>query len=166
MKTARLFFLALSLLLTVFAARADVYGDVTQLMQGKRLEQAQARAQEHLKTKPRDPQMRYLLGLIQRERGQTALALDTFTQLTLDFPELPEPYNALAVIHASQGDFEQARAALELAVRANPGYATAHENLGDLHWRLAQDSWCKASQFNPSNEALKKRLATLNITCP
>lgn len=166
MKTARLFFLALSLLLTVFAARADVYGDVTQLMQGKRLEQAQARAQEHLKTKPRDPQMRYLLGLIQRERGQTALALDTFTQLTLDFPELPEPYNALAVIHASQGDFEQARAALELAVRANPGYATAHENLGDLHWRLAQDSWCKAFQFNSSNEALKKRLATLNITCP
>lgn len=166
MKSARLFFLVLPLVLTAFAAHADVYGDVNQLMQGKRLDQAQARAQEHLKTKPRDPQMRYLLGLIQRERGQTALALDTFTQLTLDFPELPEPYNALAVLHASQGDFEQARAALELAVRANPGYATAHENLGDLHWRLAQNAWCKALQFNSGNEALKKRLDTLDIKCP
>ena len=39
-----------------------------------------------------------------------------FEQLTEDFPELPEPYNNLAVLYAADGQLDRARAALELAL--------------------------------------------------
>ncbi len=158
--------LALVASLTLATAHADVYGDVGQLLRGGRLAEAQAKADQHLAAKPRDPQMRYLKGLIQRESGQLAEALATFTQLTEDFPELPEPYNGLAVIHAARGDYDKARAALELAIRNNPGYATAHENLGDLYARLAQQAYCKALQLETANTIVKSKLAKISAQCP
>lgn len=169
MTPAHLLFRLFPLLLALLAApmaRADVYGDVNQLVRGGRLAEAEASVDRHLKAKPRDPQMRYLKGLIQRDSGRQAEALETFTKLTEDYPELPEPYNGLAVIHAAQGDYDRARAALELAVRANPAYATAHENLGDLYSRLARQSYCKALQSDPANGDLRTRVAALGISCP
>ena len=169
MTPARLLFSLFPLLLALLAgplARADVYGDVSKLLRGGRLAEAEAEADRHLKAKPRDPQMRYLKGLIQRDSGRQAEALETFTKLTEDFPELPEPYNGLAVIHAAQGNYDLARTSLELAIRANPAYATAHENLGDLYSRLARQSYCKALQNDPGNGDLRTRLAALGITCP
>lgn len=156
----------LMLLLSTPMAWADVYSDVSQRVRSGRLAEAEALADRHLKAKPRDPQMRYLKGLIQRDAGRREEALETFTKLTEDYPELPEPYNGLAVIYAAQGDYDRARAALELAIRANPAYATAHENLGDLHSRLARQSYCRALQHDPGNGDLKTRIASLGITCP
>jgi len=47
-------------------------------------------------------------------------------------PELPEPYNNLAVLYAARGDHDGARDALLRAISTHPSYATAHENLGDI----------------------------------
>lgn len=158
--------LALCALFLASAARADVYGDVRQLLRNGKLAEAEAQADRHLKTKPRDPQMRYLKGLMQRETGRVAEALETFRRLTEDFPELPEPYNGLAAIHASQGRYEEARVALEQALRAHPGYATAHENLGDVYTRLARLSYCAALRHESGNADLKAKLAGMGISCP
>lgn len=68
--------------------------------------------------------------------GQAADAVATFTKLTEDYPELPEPYNNLAVLYANQNQLDKARTALEMAIRTNPSYATAHENPG-RHLRQA-----------------------------
>ncbi len=172
MKPGRAPLLALARLLTLAAglhaglALADEYTDVSQMLRAGRLADALARVDRHLVTKPRDPQMRYFKGVIQRESGQTAEALATFTKLTEDYPELPEPYNSLAVLHAAQGDLDKARVALEMAIRANPGYATAHENLGDLQARLARQAYCKALQLDASNSGLQSKLAALGASCP
>ena len=152
--------------LTLTQAHADEYGDVSKLIQAGRLDDARERVDRHLAAKPRDPQMRYLKGLIQRESGQLPEALETFTKLTEDFPELPEPYNGLAVIHAGNGEYDKARAALESAIRANPGYATAHENLGDVQFRLAVQAYCKARQLDPRNTTVAPKLTQLAVTCP
>ena len=99
--------------------------------------EALAKADAYIAGKPRDPQMRFLRGVILTEQGKQAEAIAAFTQLTQDFPELPEPYNNLAVLYAAQSQFDKARAALEMAIKLNPDYATAHENLGDVYARLA-----------------------------
>jgi tetratricopeptide (TPR) repeat protein len=83
-------------------------------------------------------------GTAQVAAGQTEEAIATFTLLTEDYPELPEPYNNLAVIYAGQNRLDQARNALEMAVRNNPNYAVAHENLGDIYTRLAQQSYTRS----------------------
>jgi len=114
---------------------------------------------EHwLTAQPRNPQARFLQGVAQSRQGKTAEALDTFTGLTRDFPELPEPHNNLAVLLAAQGQLTEARNALEMAVRLHPSYATAHRNLGDIYLQQAAQSYRTALQLNPQAPGLAQRL--------
>jgi tetratricopeptide (TPR) repeat protein len=103
--------------------------------------------------------LRFLRGVAQTDIGKTDEAIATFTQLIQEYPELPEPYNNLAVIYASQNQLDKARTALEMAVRNNPAYAAAHENLGDIYARLAYQSYAKAQQLEANNPAVKSKLA-------
>ena len=84
-----------------------------------------------------------------------------FTKLSEDYPELPEPYNNLAVLYASQGQYDKARAALEMAIRTNPSYATAHENLGDVYAKLASQAYSKALQLDSNNTGVQPKLALI-----
>ena len=151
--------LATALLVTL--ARADEYTDVSQLVRSGKLAEALVKADQYLAAKPRDPQMRFLKGVIQRDSGKTADAVTTFTRLTEDFPELPEPYNNLAVLYAGQSQFDKARTALEMAIRTNPSYATAHENLGDVYAKLASQAYSKALQLDNDNQAVPPKLALI-----
>lgn len=144
-----------------FNAHADEYGDVSQLLRNGKFSEAQSKADKYLATNPRDPQMRFLKGVIQRNSGKHAEAIATFTKLTVDYPELPEPYNNLAVLYAGQNQFDKARTALEMAIRTNPSYATAHENLGDVYARLASEAYNKALQLEGANPAVQPKLALI-----
>jgi tetratricopeptide (TPR) repeat protein len=97
--------------------------------------------------------------LILTEQGNSKEAIEIFTKLTQDYPELPEPYNNLAVIYASQGQYDRARAALEQSIRTHPSYATAYENLGDVYAKLASQAYDKALQIDSSNAAAKNKLS-------
>lgn len=167
MKNARSTFFATLRILTLAtacaatSAYADEYGDVSQLLRASKFPEAMAKADAYLSAKPGDPQMRFLKGVIQRNSGKQADAIVTFTKLTEDYPELPEPYNNLAVLYASQSQFDKARAALEMAIRTNPSYATAHENLGDVYARLASEAYNKALNLDGANPAVQPKLALI-----
>lgn len=153
--------LALALACAAMPAHADEPGEVSQLLRAGKLSEAMARADAYLGAKPNDPQMRFLKGVIQRSAGKQAEAIATFTKLTEDYPELPEPYNNLAVLYAGQGQFDKARVTLEMAIRTNPDYATAHENLGDVYARLASQAYNKALQLDSGNTSVPPKLALL-----
>ena len=159
------FFLFTALLALVLgwagSARADQYADVNALLRQGRASEALAKADAYVATNPRDPQMRFLKGVAQNDAGQQAEAVATFTKLIEEYPELPEPYNNLAVIYASQNQLDKARTALEMAVRNNPAYAVAHENLGDVYARLANQSYAKAQQLDPAGASVRPKLALL-----
>lgn len=153
--------LALGLAGVALAQTAE-YDDVARLTRAGQLDQALGKATQYLGSHPKDPQMRFLKGVIEQQRGQQDEALATFTQLTQDYPELPEPYNNMAVILAAQNQFDKARVALEMAVRTNPGYATAHENLGDIYARLAAQSYGKAISLDGANASAPVKLKAVN----
>ncbi len=153
--------LTLAAAMAFSAAHADEYADVAQLVRTGKLADALNKADLYLTTKPRDPQMRFLKGVIQRDSGKTTDAIATFTRLTEDFPELPEPYNNLAVLYAGQSQYDKARTALEMAIRTNPSYATAHENLGDVYAKLASQAYNKALQLDTSNAGVAPKLALI-----
>ena len=138
---------------------ADDYDDVRQLIRSGKLAEAVTKADQFLATRPRDPQMQFLKGVLQRDTQQTTEAIATFTRLTQDYPELPEPYNNLAVLYAGQNHYDKARAALEMAIRNNPSYATAHENLGDVYITLASQAYGKALQLEVGNAMASRKLA-------
>jgi tetratricopeptide (TPR) repeat protein len=153
--------LALSGLLLTGTVHADVYGDVSSLAKSGKTAEAIAKADQYLGSNPRDPQMRFLKGVAQSQAGDLTAATATFEALIEEYPELPEPYNNLAVIYASQSQLDKARNALEMAVRNNPNYAVAHENLGDIYARLAHDAYQRSLQLHGNNRALQLKLSTL-----
>lgn len=152
---------ALSAALFAVSAHASDIDDVNQLLKAGKQAQALAKVEQSLTAKPRDPQMRFLKGVIQTELGKPQDAIGTFTKLTEEFPELPEPYNNLAVLHASGGQFDKARAALEMAIRTNPSYSTAHENLGDIYANLASQAYSKALQLGGPSTTLQPKLTLI-----
>ena len=139
-------------------AHADEYSDVNQLRKTN-LQAALGKAEAFLASKPSDPQMRFLKGLIQTESGKTSDAILTFTKLTEDYPELPEPYNNLAVVYAGLNRFDKAQAMLERAIRTHPSYAMAHENLGDIHARMADQAYRAALQLDGASTGIRPKLA-------
>src|SRR3954469_10834954 len=142
-----------------FGARADDLQDASRMLKAGQHQQALERANKLLAAKPRDPQARFLKGLIFTDQGNTKEAIELFTKLTQDYPELPEPYNNLAVIYAAQGQYDKARVALEQSIRTHPSYATAYENLGDVYAKLASQAYDKALQIDSSNKGAQNKLS-------
>lgn len=131
---------------------------VQKLMAAGRHAQALQRADAQIAKNPRDAQMRFVRGVILSELKQPAAARDVFQRLTEEFPELPEPYNNLAVLYAGEGRLEAARAALEMALAAAPNYGTAYENLGDVYLQMAADAYQRATALEPGNRQIGAKL--------
>src|SRR5204862_1927655 len=140
-------------------ARADDVQDAQKLLKAGEKQQALEKVNRALAANPKDPQARFLKGLIFTEQGKQQEAIDIFSKLTQDYPNLPEPYNNLAVIYASQGQYDKARSALEQSIRTHPSYATAYENLGDVYAKLASQAYGKALQLDASNTGAQNKLS-------
>src|SRR5258706_7087938 len=139
-------------------AQNDEFAEAGKLFRSGQQAQALERVDNFLKANPKDGSGRFLKGLILTEQGKQADAIKIFTGLTEDYPELPEPYNNLAVLYASQGQYDKARTALEMAIRTHPSYATAHENLGDIYAKMASQAYDKALQIDKTNKAAQTKL--------
>ena len=139
-------------------AWADVYSEVNDKITAGQFPAAQALISRHLEKQPTDPQMCLMQSQIQRAQGETAKAQATLEALTQEFPELPEPYNNLAVIYAGQQRYDTALIALNQAVRARPDYVLALENLGDVHVALARQSYRQAQAVSPLSPLVSLRL--------
>ena len=156
------------LLLAAFAAgliapvhAADSLQDISKLLKQGHQAQALEQVDKYLVGKPKEAQGRFLKGLILTEMNRPTEAIAVFQKLTEDYPELPEPYNNLAVIYAQLKQYDKARQALEMAIRTHPSYATAHENLGDIYARMASQAYDKALQLDSSNTSAQTKLSMI-----
>ena len=140
---------------------ANEYEDASKLFRQGNHSGALAKIETVIAGNPRDARARFLKGLILTEQDKSADAIKIFSALTEDFPELPEPYNNLAVLYASQGQFEKSRKSLEMAIRTHPSYAIAHENLGDVYAKMASEAYDKALLLDSSNAAAQTKLALI-----
>jgi tetratricopeptide (TPR) repeat protein len=161
MRLPRITALVLSLgmsLATAVWAQSDPLQDANQLFRQGQFDRAMERVNSYLSSRPKDARGRFLKGLILTEQNKPTEAIKVFTDLSQDYPELPEPYNNLAVLYASQGAYDKARNSLEMAIRTHPSYATAHENLGDIYAKMASQAYDKALQLDRSNQAAAGKL--------
>ena len=115
------------------------------------------RLEQALAQRPGDAPLRFLQAVLLTESGQSIQAVRLLERMTEEFPDLPEPYNNLAVLQAANGQIDRARSLLENALRLDPTYRTAHENLGDVFVRLAQRAY-EAASGPRSEPALQTKL--------
>jgi Flp pilus assembly protein TadD/ketosteroid isomerase-like protein len=153
--------LAAVLITGLHSARADEMSAIKDLQIAGKMTEALAKVNQELGAKPKDASLRFLKGVILADTGRSAEAISIFQKLTEDNPRLPEPYNNLAVLYAANGQFDKAKLALEAAIRTNPSYATAHENLGDIYARMASEAYSKALQLDVSKTQVQTKLALI-----
>ena len=143
-------------------AASPAVDDAQALISKGQFEQALARLDSHLRSAPQDAEARFTRGLVLVRLNRNDDAAKAFTDLTRDYPQLPEPYNNLAVIHAQQGDYDKARDALEAALATHPSYPVAHENLGDIYAALAAAAYGRALSLDQQNASVKAKLNLIN----
>ena len=143
-------------------ASADESAEISRLVQGGQLAEAMKRVDAGLLQKPGDARLRFSKGIILAQQNKPTEAIAVLLKLTEDFPDLPEPYNNLAVLYAANGQYESARIALDKAIASNPAYGMAHENLGDVYAELASQAYEKAARIDGSAGAKAKVAAIRN----
>ena len=147
-----------ALLLASAAASADVVSDVHALISKGDLSGAQRAADAALAARPRDAQTRFIHALVLMEAQRHDEAMAAFTGLSQEYPELPEPFNNIALLHVRGGRLELARQALETALRNDPGHRAARANLGEVYLMLAVQAWEQAAVNGPLDARLARKL--------
>jgi tetratricopeptide (TPR) repeat protein len=128
------------------------------LIKDRQFATAETKLDALIAQRPREPQARFLKGVVASELGHADAAIAIFRGLIEDYPELPEPYNNLAVLYAQKGEYDSARLALETAVRTAPNWAVARENLGDIYARLAAAEYDRAAKLDRDNKTAPAKL--------
>ena len=139
---------------------------IQDLVQQGKLDEALSATDAELDNDKASVTYRFLKGSILTRLNRLDEAAAIFLKLTDEHPELPEPYNNLAVVHAAQGDFEKARLALQKAINTHPSYATAHENLGDIYAKMASQAYNHALQLDQDNSTAKSKLSLITSLFP
>jgi tetratricopeptide (TPR) repeat protein len=148
-----------AIVFTPLTTAADELADVTRLRGEGQPAAALAKAEQFLVAQPKDAQMRFARASLLVDLKRSSEAIAALESLNEDYPDLAEPYNNVAVLYASSGEYAKARSALEQALRLRPAYATAHENLGDVYAALAASSYASALKADPSLSGIQGKLA-------
>lgn len=157
-RLAAAFTTALALATAVPVRAADDATDVRTLIANGDLPAALERAERAVRDKPRDPQARFMRGVVLMDLQRDAEAMAVFTELAQEYPELPDPPNNIALLQARAGRLEQARASLELALRNDPTHRMARANLGQVYLMLAVQAWEQAAAQGPLDVPLQRKL--------
>lgn len=99
------------------------------------------------------PRTRLLDGILHAHEGRVGEAIEIFDRLRRDHPDMPEPWNNLAVLLASQGRLDEARETLLAALGLQPS-AIGYANLGDVYASLAQRAYLRSREFGGDGGAI------------
>ncbi len=148
----------LGLWLVAAPARADDVREVQRLIAAGDLSTALQRVDAALRAPRSDARLTFLRGVVLMDLRRDDEAIAVFQAMTQQYPQLPEPYNNLASLHARAGRWDPARIALETALRNDPGHALARENLGDVYLQLAIQSWQIVASQEAPPPALQRKI--------
>ncbi len=157
-----LIILPLLILVPAPVSAASDYGDIQLLIKQQKFEEALKLTNNQLSRNASDIKLQFMKGLILTRLDRLDQAEIVFVQITNDNPQLPEPYNNLAVVYAAQGKYDQAEQALKDAINTHPSYATAHENLGDIYAKMASQAYNQALELDTTNVTARAKLSLVN----
>ena len=117
--------------------------------------------ESRLATNPQDSRAAYLKGLVLMQLGRGEEAERWYKMMQANFPDLPQPGNALAVIYAGRGDLPAAELALRDVLLKHPEHNSARVNLARLYVQMAQAEYEKALKATPDNAMIARKLEAL-----
>ena len=151
-------FFLLSSLISFAQSNLD---EIKLLVKNGKYVRAETITNNSIKNNLNNPELLFYKGIIETNIGKNNQAIDTFRNLTERFPELPEPFNNLAVLYAEKGQYTLAKDILEQAIKTNPSYLTAHINLGDIFTKMASEAYNNALEIDKSNNIAITKLSMI-----
>ena len=136
----------LATLLTPAAASGEALDRAISLASEERYGQARTVLDSVLARDPGHPLGRVLDGVLRAHEGRIGEAIEIFERLRRDHPDMPEPWNNLAVLYAAEGRFDEARETLATALARRPS-AIGYANLGDIYSTLARHAHARAREL-------------------
>ena len=136
----------LATLLSPAASSGEALDRAISLASEQRYGQARTLLAPVLERDPGQPLGRLLDGVLRAHEGRVGEAIEIFEQLRRDHPDMPEPWNNLAVLYASEGRFDEARETLVTALARRPS-AIGYANLGDIYSTLARHAHGRAREL-------------------
>src|SRR4029077_533685 len=100
--------------------------------QAGRLPQAEACYRKILAAAPRDVNALHLLGVLARQTGQHAAAVELISKAVALNGRIPELHSNLGNAFMDLGRSTEAEASYRRALALKPDYAAAHNNLGNV----------------------------------
>jgi ketosteroid isomerase-like protein len=160
--------LAVMALLLAFLAppahsEPDELQKISQLIGRNQHAEAEKNLDRYLAAHPGDVRGTFIKGILLGEQKKTAEAIRLYNDLIKQNPTWPEPYNNLAVLYASQGQYERARQTLETALRTHPSYAAVHDNLSGIYAAMASEAYGKALKTDGTMTRPQPRLAMVGL---
>jgi tetratricopeptide (TPR) repeat protein len=139
--------------------------EIAKLTKEKKWNEALRAIAIETKKNPRNVQLLFIQSRIYVELGQLENARLALMAFIDKYPDIPEPYNNLAVLYASAGKLDVARENLEICLKLSPKYAIALQNLGDIYTLTAASYYEKAYQLDRRmKDADKKSKLAQSIT--
>ena len=96
---------------------------------------ALAECQRALQLVPGDLEVKNLLGIIHRRKGDLDKAIQVYSGILKTEPRRARIFYNLGIAYSKKGDIPAASAAYEKAISLKPNLAEAHLNLGDIYLR-------------------------------
>ena len=114
MKTKKIYFLTILITTFLISLSSNSYSrsnleEIKLLLKNGKYSRAEKLINKSIETTPNNPEFLFYKGIIETNIGKSNEAIDTFRNLTENFPELPEPFNNLAVLYAEKGEFKLAK---------------------------------------------------------
>ncbi len=158
-------FVALQNAPTDTSSKNGVPANITRLIKDKKWDEALKVIDVESKKSPRNIQILFVRTRILIEQGQLESARQALLTFIDKYPEIPEPYNNLAVLYARAGKLDMARDNLEMCIKLSPNYAIGLQNLGDIYTLIAASYYDQAFKKNRRmTDADKKRKLAEAIT--
>ncbi|WP_290705039.1 tetratricopeptide repeat protein [Amphritea sp.] len=116
----------------------------------------------YLASNPKDPNGWLLYGISLINQNKLDEAADVFSRLVQLYPESPEPYNNLAVVHARKGENDKAVEVLLQAFETHPSYAQVQTNLKAVYATLATQAYNRALNLDSTTQSRRANLGILD----
>lgn len=138
------------------------YREVESLATSGRAREALRWLDTRLVAHPEDARAVYMKGLVLMQTGRNEEAARWFKMMQSNFPDLTEPYNALAVIYFGRGDLLSAQNVLRAVLAQHPENLTAERNLAEVYLKLARESYEKLRKAMPEDAKIAAMIKTLD----
>lgn len=146
---------------SVIIAPAEYPGIVDAFILRGEYRQALEYAEQGLQKNPMSAQLKFQRCVALEKLGRTQDAMKGLRDLIAQYPEIPEPYNNLAVLLAKSGDIDSAESMLQKAIALRPKFALAYKNLGDVYVARAKAAYETSLSITPNQRKVKQKLEDL-----